>query len=65
MRRFPYACRSIASACTKPRIEDRWSEAKAAHEARVAATQSLEPLPRFDFPTDEIIRAIHDGRKGG
>lgn len=57
--------RELTRMAEKLRIEDRWSEAKAAHDARVgAAAQSAEPLPRFDITTDEIIRAIHEGRKG-
>ncbi|MGH1550779.1 FitA-like ribbon-helix-helix domain-containing protein [Leifsonia poae] len=57
--------RELTRMAEKLRIEDRWNELKAAHEARVAAvSQSAEPLPRFDFTTDEIIHAIHEGRKG-
>ena len=58
--------RELTRMAEKLRIEDRWGEAKAAHDARVAAAaaESAEPLPRFDITTDEIIRAIHEGRKG-
>ena len=56
--------RELTRMAEKLRIEDRWNELTAAHEARLAALQPAEPLPRLDVTTDEIIRAIHDGRKG-